>query len=383
MIDRETLRIEARRFRTCPPPAIWKEAARASAMRDHLAVCPHCEREAMDPDGPETVWGDFLNDLRVSRPPDLFPDPPPARPGQFHPLRGEKAHWRGGRYFSPPLVFVLDSPESPADFVRAAMTYHEPGLAGPGDLILENRRTGRGTLFVETWNIVRVSREALAPAAGAADDETLAAVRAMEADPAVRPEWAPLTRPLKPGDPRRGFRRLEREVAEIFAAPVLVPHAGPAVLRLAYDTARAAREALAAAAPRTRFPDLAAGLENLLAAAMPRPTALLAADEPQPISHANMVVLREGRIADFRPVRVETSDPVPVGRKLGFSGRVLELPETGKSFGLLAGLLRRDRFQKPDTVKWNDAEGWFYLEFDDPPHPPGSLAIAVLWEGAG
>lgn len=380
MIDRQTLLIEARRFRTCPPPSVRTDPAQKDAVQEHLARCPDCELDALAGDETETVWGEFISDLRASRPPDLFPDPPPLAPGQFRPLSPETSRWAGGRYFSPPLLLVLDLPDSPGGFVRALQTYHEPGLAGPGDLILENDRTGRGDLFVETWNPLHVSRDELGPAFGAVDAETLAAVRAMETNPAARPKWAPLSRPLAPNDPRNAFRELEREVAEVFAAPVLVPHAGHGLIRLAHQTVRALRQALDSTVSGLRWPETATGTNALLAAAQPGPAPLAAAGASPEKLQANLVILRENRLRDFRPVPVESAEPVWMDGDLGFSGRVLELPERGRSAGILAFLKRPHFSQPPASADWDAAEGRFYVEFENPPHPPGELALAVLWE---
>jgi hypothetical protein len=381
MADRRYWTDEARRFRTCPPHGAPPDPSERTLWRRHLDICPECAAASSESQAPDAAWTEFADALRRTVPPGLFPDPPPLSPGQFRPLRADLARWIGDRYFSPPLVLVLDIPETP-DMVRVAPTYSEPGLAGPGDLILGNERTRRGALFVETWNLFRVSAGTLSLAAGAVDAETLDAVRAMAREPSALPPWAPRPRPLKPEDPRREFRALEREVAEIFAAPVLVPHAGASLLRLAHDTARAVREALIAAAPRIRWIDMAPGLEGLLAAATPEPVPLAAADPESPISRANLVILREGRIADFRAVPMETAEPARMGPTLGISGRVLDLPATGRAAGLLAFLKRPDHCRRPATVHWNGADGRFYLEFPDPPHPPGELALAVLWEDA-
>jgi hypothetical protein len=380
MIDRQTLMIEARRFRTCPPPSVLNDPAHEDAVQEHIARCPDCELDALTGEEPETVWSEFLSDLQASRPPDLFPDPPPLSPGQFRSISSKMAHWADGRYFSPPLLLVLDLPDSPDGFVRALQTYHEPGLAGPGDLILENHRTGRGDLFVETWNPLHVSRDELGPAFGAVDAEALDAVRAMETDPAARPAWAPPTRPLQDNDPRLAFRRLEREVAEFFAAPVLVPHVGHGLLRLAHQTVRALRRALDSAIPELRWPEGPADLNALLAVVQSGPRPLAAADASPGKTQANLVILRDNQLSAFRPVPVESAEPVWMDGDLSFSGRVLELPERGRSSGILAFLKRPHFSQAPAAADWDAAEGRFYVEFENPPHPPGELALAVLWE---
>lgn len=382
MADRRILLMEARRFRTCPPPGIRTDPAHRAAWEAHLRACPDCADDALDPEDGDRPWFEFAAALQKTVPPDLFPDPPPLAAGQFRLLAPAGAGWAGERFFNPPVVLIRAVPADPDAPIPVALTYPDPGLAGPGDLILSPERTGRGALFVETWNTGAVDRAHLGPAVGEVDEPVLAAAAAMADNPSARPDWAPLPRPFQPEDPRQEFRHLESEVAAHFLAPVVAPRAGSAFVRLAHEGIRAVREALAAAAPRVRWPEAAGGLEGLLAGAAPVPRPLAAADDEIPRARANLLILREGRIADFRAAPVDVSAPVHLGKRLGFSGRITDLPAAGSAAGLLACLMRWDRFQQPASVDWDPEGGWFYVEFHDAPHPPGELALAVLWEGA-
>ncbi|MFP4033486.1 MAG: hypothetical protein ACLFTV_18170, partial [Desulfococcaceae bacterium] len=62
MIDRQTLLIEARRFRTCPPPSIRNDPAHEAAVKEHISRCPDCELDALAGGETETVWDEFLSD---------------------------------------------------------------------------------------------------------------------------------------------------------------------------------------------------------------------------------------------------------------------------------------------------------------------------------
>mgnify|MGYP000564502575 CR=1 FL=1 len=185
--------LRAWRHRCCPPSAILHGRLDAR-LREHLQLCPWCRQDRTD--GPLDIG------IPAVRPPD--PDQPEAAPGQLWSLSPELGGWGPkGRYYSPPVVLIVASPDEHA--LTVVQTYDDFLFAGTGDLPLDNGLTG----FAQPWNRYTVRRNDLGYCLGHVTEDLLRQLRHLS--PAT--EKAPET-----GSLLWFFRQMEVETGYFFAS---------------------------------------------------------------------------------------------------------------------------------------------------------------------
>ena len=228
-------------------------------------------------------------------------------PGQIRYLAAEKSIWRDDYYYQPPMVVVLAADGKIVDNIRVAQVYDDFILAGPGDLLLDEDRTGgAGSLFVECWNTYTLRASYLGTQTGTFSKPVLAAIEALEKDPSSQPSWAILPIPMKDNDPRIHFRELEVEVAYTFSARA----AAELMLKIEVDepvfinqTPTELKKVLTDMVPGIRFPDMAESVADILTSArfpdemLPR----AAADDTAKKVVGTRVTIDQGRVGGSRP----------------------------------------------------------------------------------
>ena len=258
----------ALQYRTCPPDDVKDDPSAASMVRRHVAGCPLCGTQTREVDAP---WQALAGELeKVFREGPKISEPPDPKPGQLRYLNPLSRPWRGDRFYNPPMVLVLEClfPHGATHRVRSALIFPDIRLAAPGDLIVLLERFGDGDIFVESWNIITLSRDHLGPLVDTVSSEITAAVEALAGDPEAYPAWAMMPRPFfqrgsESPDPRWEFRKLEQDVAGVFAG-----------LRPVYGSARETGKALETAAPGIYWKKRPQGVDEALALArFPRPSA--------------------------------------------------------------------------------------------------------------
>ena len=346
MNDRKRALMMARQYRTCPPDDVkdapWQALAR--------------ELEKVFREGQKT------------------PEPPDPKSGQLRCLNPLSRPWRGDRFYNPPMVLILEclSPHGAAHRVRSALIFPDIRLAAPGDLIVSLERFGEGDIFVESWNIITLRRDHLGPLVDTVSSEIMVAVEALAGDPEAYPAWAMMPRPFFPGgsefpDPRREFRKLERDVAGVFSG-----------LRPVYGSARETGKVLETAAPGVYWKKKPAGVDEALALArFPDHQLPLAAAEVHGATiAANLAVLRDGEVQTFVPV------PLTIFGKTGnlmIAGRITGLPAGVDHSRLICRLEVPDGASlSPDQCRWDPKDGNFVVSFEGVEGIEGTLRAAVV-----
>lgn len=222
MNDRRTALTYARRFRKCPPAAVRPIPQGRKAVADNEAGCPRCG----DPDiAGDALWNELARRIGAEAPktdpPPTRLQPPPLRPGDLCLIRPALGRWVEADYFTPPLVMILAAESRVSDEIQVAQVYHDPVMAGPGDLILTDDQTGIGDLFVEPWNRYTLRKRDVEGPVATLGPEILQAVVALADDVTAYPPWAMRPRPLKAEDPRGYFREMEIEVGYVFSIPAV------------------------------------------------------------------------------------------------------------------------------------------------------------------
>ncbi len=194
---------EAWQVRGCPPEAILRGAFPTLELKRHLEGCPFCsDHRDAPPLGTRLLEAMAAFDRAAAKPAGGE-----RAPGEIWSVRRSLAGWGpGDRHYNPPLVLILERPGDPSEAVRVAQVYHDPALAGPGDVPLAE------DLFAESWNVYTVSERDLETCFGRADESALEAVLEAAATgiPSLDAEASPVL---------EAFRRLEIEVGAFFALP--------------------------------------------------------------------------------------------------------------------------------------------------------------------
>ncbi len=184
--------LQAWNMRCCPPDAVL--AGRGGPeLEEHLRICPLCRRTREDVLPPVDL-GLQAEDLAGQKEPGT---------GELWSLAGRLAGWGPKRrYYSPPVVLVTGVEHDPA--VSVVQTFGDTVLAGPGDILLDNRITG----FAEPWNRYTVRRGDLELFLGSVTDDCLRRVIVQRDRPFARPEEGSLL---------WFFRQMEVETGWYFA----------------------------------------------------------------------------------------------------------------------------------------------------------------------
>ena len=375
----------ARQARGCPPYAIRKDPSQADRVKQHLSICPHCREGSME----EVDAFEGLAQKIVSMHDRAgIGSEKPASPGQIRCLCAHPGCWRDGFYYTPPMVLVLRQIGGIADEIRVAQLYDDPILAGPGDLILDEDRTGgAGELFVECWNTYTFRAGRLGSLVGEAPPEVVAAVEAMADNPDAAPPWAPLLLPLKPDDPREHFRQLEVEAAYTFAslaAGELMDELRKSGLGPVRPTPRALRAAIEARVPGVSFPEAARTTEDFLAAAEfpPELWKWAAADSESRKTTGGVVVFREGELDSFGSMQVDIfPEDISDEGLLVLGGRFPVDPKMGSPVEAFFRYIDEDgSLLEPESVSVDRAKGYFLVKFDAVSREWKNLRMAVVYE---
>lgn len=383
MYSRKIALSHARQIRKCPPYAILKDPNHAANVERHLAVCPYCRENLDEMSSMARLAEKLAGTSTVDEAGDVFE---PA-PGQIRYIRSDKADWSQGYYFNPPMLVVLDLTQKISDDIRVAQIYDDIGLAGPGDLILNEEQTGTGELFVECWNTYTLKAAYLGTLVGQVSSPVMDAILRQEADPEDIPSWTPLPFPLRENDPRIHFRKLEVETAFFFssrAAGELMEELERTRIRLVYGSLSELSGDVAKKVPGIRFPQNPSSFEEALAFAevpwdrLP----LAAADEEEKIIVGNRVVVRGGRIEVFEPITVDIlqTHEMP-GGKSSFTGRFPVDPEKGRPVRVIFGFaLSGDTSLETSGHPFVDMEkGLFSVVFDTPSRDWRRLRLGIVY----
>jgi hypothetical protein len=384
MESRKRALMFAKRFRTCPPPAVARDPSQKALIDRHLSLCPYCAEEGAEK---AEIWqrlAEGVRDILLSEAGAAPVDNP--EPGDIRPIRAELGRWREDAFYNPPLVLVVEThaPISDVGLLRIAQTYHDLALAGPGDLVLQSDRSPIGEIFIEPWNTYSLRAADLGPVIGKVGPDVVDAVKALEADPDAYIEWAMHPRPMAPEDPRLYFREMEVEVGYVFASEsvsAILEHLERPLLRLAYrapeeamkDIARQARDVHWPAAPKT--------IELVLATAQfpPERYAMAAAEAEQALLRANLVTVRAGRIVAVEPIDGEILQREAGPEGLAIGGRLF-LPRDVEISGLLFFFRTREgQCIAPQCLDW-DARGSFLATFEGLPMIEGEISLAAIQE---
>lgn len=362
----------ARQYRTCPPPHIRNDPRHSADMENHRRICPYCRTP---PEDVSTPWAPLMARLRLVAG-SASPQIQPAAPGQLRYLRPDLARWRDGFFYNPPLVLLLrDLSISPRVF-KAAQTYHDLLLAGPGDLIVQDSDDPSDGWFIETWNCYAVRADDLGGrVVDSAAPAVLSAAVAMEADPDALPPWAPLPRPIADDqDPRICFRELEGAVGHAFAPEP----------RLDHLTVRTLLEGLERVAPDAYLEETPETAPAVLAALQfpPDRLGLAAEDGDAPVRFANLVTLKGGALAAVEPLPAHIFDTTRDAGVLTVDGRIADLPVRVKGSRFFACLKSAaGAFHSPAFHEWDEATGSFLVHFELPEsEEEGALYMAVAQE---
>jgi|GEM_PF-583079 len=405
MFSRKLALSLAKQYRTCPPQDIKDDPSHRKNVDHHLAICPYCATQEPDPAG--GGWEELAEKLQ-----DIFSSSPPAgeagrlrsehgkpAPGKFYFVRPELATWRSGYFYNPPMVLLLSAgggTDAVSDDILVAQTYHDSSLAGPGDLILASEQTQWGELFVECWNTYTLRAANLGAYVGQVSPEIVAAVKKLGQDPGALPDWAMSPRPFTDHDARIYFRELEVEVGYTFASSAIEelmedPPAGEAGmerprLRLAYSSPQQLRDSIKEKAPGTRWARESITMEEaLVLAQLPQEQLALAADETDRRTFpANLILLQDGRIKTFKPIRFEIFSEQLVSGGMETSGRVFELPENLSGSMLLCLFeVEGQRAVASTECEWDETTGSFFAEFKIEGDAEGKMALAVVCDLSG
>ncbi|MCP4623658.1 MAG: hypothetical protein GY850_09025 [bacterium] len=382
MHSRRLALARAQRYRRCPPPDIGGDPLQAAYMKQHHAVCPDCgaaESSRLK------IWDDLGLRLKEHLAVDREDhDSPVVSAGQLCFLKSELAGWHNGYYYNPPCVLLLETVTDIADEIFVAQVYHEIALAAPGDLILDDARSGVGDIFVECWNTYTLKSSYLGPVIGTVAPEIIEAVKSMENRPDSLPDWALLPKPLTEYDPRLYFRELETETGYVFAsraaAEILAELEKP---QLNYESEVELQEDIRKSAKMISFPRPAAGFEEILASAK-FPTdayAKAAAQYDREAIPANQVVLQDGKVLAFKPIQGLVEFKTRSDSGLSISGAFPPMPDTARDPTMICFYWSRATGAlPPEAMHWNASTGEFYITFAAAFQADEMLEFAMVYE---
>ncbi|MFH1491565.1 MAG: hypothetical protein ABII06_21860 [Pseudomonadota bacterium] len=383
MISRRASLRFAKQVRTCPPAGILEDPSHKEALEAHFNVCPYCTEASPKGKDPFEALAQSLR-RAVETAPDLSSDEP-AAPGQIRQVREELGRWRDRLYYNPPVVLVLETvPEIPGA-VTAAQIFHDPLMAGPGDLILTEADLPLGPLFIEPWNTYTLSEDSLGPVIGRVPVHILRAVETMARDDTAYPEWAQRPVPMAGQDARITFRSMEVEVGYTFSAPDvegLMNRIERPDLRLIYSSPSEIQDDMKMRVPGIFWPRTPPSLQTALATArFPLEALPMAADESgEEKVFANLVRVRGGRIESVTPVPVVIFERGMEGPGVfTLDGRVRQLEgETRDSLFLCYLSLSGGFTIESGEVEWDPESGSFIARFSSETPMEGRFSASVV-----
>jgi len=380
MIDLRPALALAKQYRTCPPLRVLEDPDAGAFAKEHLSVCPHCSAEMLESLG---HWDELVERWKeeVSAPVAFHNE---ILPGQIRFLRPELGRRRDGFFYNPPGVLVLEKSPGIEDGYRVAQLYHDIALAGLGDLVLDDAKTGAGELMVECWNTYSMKGSYLGPPVGAVSDEVLAALLKMEKDPDAVPDRAKYPHPMSEHDVRIYFRQLEVEVGYVFAsaaASELMAELEKPRLVLVYDSPEKMKADIQRVAPGIVWPDRIPSLEEgLVLARLPDAAlAMAAAEDQHDLEPANFVLVQDGEVQEIRPLQFVILHRAIVANGFAIGGRIIGLPAEEGEHHLLCFFMREGQAMLPaHGVQWDESTGHFTVRFKTENEERGRLKLAVF-----
>lgn len=382
MYSRKIALAHARQIRRCPPYALLKSRHHSAELKLHLNICPHCREDL------ETASMEVLANKLAG--PDMGMKTAAgteAAVGQLRYIQPEKSGWLDGYHYNPPMVVVLEIGNRISDDIRVAQVYDDIVLAAPGDLILDDDRSGAGDLFVECWNTYTLKSSHLGAGVGQVGPEVIEAIHWMAENAEETASWAPLPFPMTADDPRIHFRELEVETAFFFSAQAageLMVELESSRLRLAYASPAELTRDIGEKVPDIRFPVQPNSFEEALT--MPEfPEYLLplaAADTMEKTITGKRVIFKDGLLAGFDPIEITVFNIHDLeDGKVGFSGCVPVTPDIRPvdlvfRFAASDGIL----VEPAAEPRWDPETGAFAVVFDTASRDRHKLRVAVLCE---
>ncbi|MCF8025893.1 MAG: hypothetical protein K9K82_10455 [Desulfobacteraceae bacterium] len=390
MEDRKQALSMARMYRLCPPPGVEGDAANNDELKRHIQICPYCQDLQEEDLGP---WNDLAAAIG-----DLFFSDHPSGPvvaGRLYYLKKALGRWRGGYYYTPPMVMVIDASPQVSEEILVAQIYHDIVLAGPGDLVLAEKQGIEGSLFVEPWNIYTLRLSDLGQEVGSVGQDVVQAVWDMDENPDAPPSWAPVLAPFEQQDVRSYFREMEIEVGYTFSAPAvadLVQKLEQKAPGLAYDDTNSLAADLQAChagirwAEEVRTPE-----EMLLTMELPPEAVPLAAADFSPQEPggwapetlvANIIYLESGRVRKILAAECQVAAKDESAGMVRISGKISGLPQDAASMHLFC-MLRDGQgcLRAPSKTEWNIDSGWFLAEFADCKSPVRDFFATITVNG--
>ncbi len=368
----------AKRYRMCPPLYIIRHPENLKKYQRHLKICPYCNEAISELDN----WKNMLNIVTESGEQKSGGIEKPIEPAQLRLLTPSRRSWHSGFYYNPPMVLILKKNLPKANEYFVAQTYHDPVLAGPGDLVLNENRSDLPDIFIETWNIYTVNIGQFGRFVGCVMPDVISAVLNMKKVGNVYPDWAYLPRPLVENDPRIYFRKMEFEVAYRYA--------NQTVFEMKHDILRENEKNLLREQLRLQFPDIHwhKGFENIheafLFARFPEEHYAMAgnADKTDTFIWANLIKTINGEILTIEPIPAEIRAEKTFSGHKSLYGQFLQMPEAHQfqSSQLIAIYTAEEKKYKPAVQNFDAAEGRFFLEFVTDTEIKGKLHIAIICE---
>ncbi len=234
--------------RTCPPEDLLLHRQEDRMVQKHVQSCVFCrERLEMGQEHPEL--SDITSAIAGCDERKGETDREPA-PGQIWTLKSHLAGWGPeAAYFNPPLVLIVSLPPAPIQAVRVAQIFHEPDLAGPGDVYLSPEKG-----LAQAWNVYTLAAADLESCRGTVEDESLNDIVTQTGQSHIDPE---------PHSVLQAFRELELKTAYIMASRSLfsalaaensTENISPEIELLASDDPDSVRRQIQAAHPELILP---------------------------------------------------------------------------------------------------------------------------------
>ncbi len=370
----------ARRFRTCPGPEILQKTEYEMQIQHHFSICPYCAMEEPEADLYFQILAKKLDRL----PGDGSTC---VSVGDIRPVKSEYGIWHDGFYYHPPTILVVDILEDLPHNVLVAQIYDDLLLAGEGDLIVCDAKTGAGDLFIECWNMYMLAEKCLGPSTANLDHEIVAAVKAMVGLPENVPEWAPLCVPMTEHDPRIYFRELEIKVGLIMSDRAAGRAGGysedpdksldlmpPEILQL---NLRRCHSGITWQTPPETVSQV------LALARLPESELPLAAQDDREKTIPVMCCCLEGNAFSrifFLSARI--NDVIEKGQAVTCAGQVIFGEKAFENSRLRAFQVDKNHpeteVQTPDKIKWDQDNGFFLAVFRNFSVPNSRLVLVIV-----
>lgn len=381
MNDRRSALTQARRFRGCPPAAIRSIPGERERIFLHDARCPICR----DSDANEaSEWHALARKVVGGHHPGAQIPRKVFHAGDLAWVKPHLGRWVDHTYHNPPLVLVLDAQSRLFDEIQVAQVYHDPTMAGPGDLVLTDDRTGIGELFIEPWNRYLLKKSDLDHPVATLGEEICQAVVQLAEDGARYPSWAMRPRPFKAEDPRRYFREIEIEVGRVFAVRSVSPRPDAMAidgLFSGYDSPSGMIRALEGRFGAVRWPKAADDIQSVLTGAeFDLSTLPMAADTGETDRFTGMVfIVENGEVTAVEPIAVRVYHAHPDAREHTLSGQIGPLEPELFLCGAFFRLMMPDGARIQSAASDVDpASGVFSVRFPIAPTGTPPLRVTLI-----